>query len=145
MKDLWLSLLYKGDINMASKERVQTILKNVCKLNYWFAKEMFECEKMVKREKENLKAMEKSNDLIISVSGSEHNRDVMKSLLKDTVTIIDFLRIEENVVYLQEWQIKGVEAMFQQCKVDECIPYDLPGAIMAALGMWDELSEILNK
>lgn len=129
---------------MASKDRVQTILKNICKLNYWFAKEMFECEEAMKKEKELIKQAEKRNDCVCVICVAEHNRDVMKDCPKDTVTIIDFLRDEENVKYLEEWQIKSVEAMFQQCKEDKCIPYDLPGAIMAALGMWDELREALK-
>ena len=130
---------------MASKDRVQTILKNVCKLNYWFAKEMFECEEAMKKEKELIKQAEKRNDCVCVICVAEHNRDVMKGRLKDTVTIINYLCDKENVEYLEEWQIKGVEAMFQQCKEDKCIPYDLPGAIMAALGMWDELREALKK
>lgn len=130
---------------MANKERVQTILKNVCKLNYWFTKEMLKCEEEMEKEKELIKQAEKRNDCVCVICVTEHNRDFMKECLKDTVTIIDFLRDKENVEYLEEWQIKGVEAMFQQCKEDKCIPYDLPGAIMAALGMWDELREALKK
>lgn len=126
---------------MASKERVQLILKNVCKLNYWFAKEMFECEEEMEKEKELIKQAEKRNDCVCVICVAEHNRDFMKDCLKDTVTIINYLCDKENVEYLEEWQIKGVEAMFQQCKEDKCIPYELPGAIMAALGMWDELKE----
>lgn len=130
---------------MANKERVQLILKNVYKLNYWFTKEMFEQEKAMEKEKELIKQAEKRNDFAFVVCTAEHNRDFMKDCLKDTATIIDYLRDKENVEYLEEWQIKGVEAMFQQCKEDKCIPYDLPGAIMAALGMWDELREALKK
>lgn len=130
---------------MASKERVQLILKNVCKLNYWFATEMFECEEEMEKEKELIKQAEKRNDCVCVICVSEHNRDIMKDCLKDTVTIIDFLRDKENVKYLEEWQIKAVEAMFQQCKEDKCIPYDLPGAIMAVFGMWDELRKTLNE
>lgn len=130
---------------MASKERVQLILKNVCKLNYWFAKEMLECEEKMEKEKELIKQAEKRNDCVCVICVAEHNRDIMKDCLKDTATIIDFLRDKENVKYLEEWQIKAVEAMFQQCKEDKCIPYDLPGAIMAVFGMWDELSEIFKK
>lgn len=130
---------------MASKERVQTILKNVCKLNYWFAKEMFEYEEAMKREKELIKQVEKRDDCTFVICTAESNRDFMKNRLKETVKIIDFLRDKENVEYLEEWQIKAVEAMFQQCKEDKCIPYDLPGAIMAVFGMWDELSEIFKK
>lgn len=130
---------------MANKERVQLILKNVYKLNYWFTKEMFECEKEMKKEEELIKQVEKRNDFAFVICVAEHNRDFMKDCLKDTATIIDFLRDKENVEYLEEWQIKGVEAMFQQCKEDKCIPYELPGAIMAALGMWDELREAIKK
>lgn len=39
----------------------------------------------------------------------------------------------------------GAEAMFNQCSEDGIIPFDLPGALMAVLGMWNELENSFKK
>lgn len=64
---------------------------------------------------------------------------MLKSCMKDTVAILNFLRKEENWEYLEPWQMVGAEAMFNQCSEDNVIPFDLPAALMSVLGMWDEL------
>lgn len=73
------------------------------------------------------------------VSAAEGNAKCMKSCMKDTVAILNFLRKEENWEYLEPWQMAGAEAMFNQCSKDNVIPFDLPAALMSVLGMWDEL------
>lgn len=67
----------------------------------------------------------------------------MQNCLKATNEVIDYLRKKENAEYLEIWQLDGVNAMLDICKVE--IPYDLPYALQGALGMWETIEKNLNK
>lgn len=86
-----------------------------------------------------------SGEPVIMISAAEGNAKCMKSCMKDTVEVINFLRNKENLEYLEPWQLAGAEAMFNQCSEDNVIPFDLPAALMAVLGMWNELEDSFKK
>lgn len=129
---------------MTDKERVKKLTDKLYKLNYWFCNEMLEEERRVAEFEKACEKAKESGEPTIIVSGSAHNAECMKSCMKDTVEVINFLRNEENVEYLETWQVTGVEAIFNQCHEDSVIPFDLPAALMAILGMWEKLEERLK-
>lgn len=126
---------------MANKDGVKQLLDKVYKLNYWFCNEMLMEEHHVAEFEEACKKASESSEPVIMISGATGNMQCMKNCMKDTVAVINFLRNKENLQYLESWQLAGVEAMFNQCSEDNVIPFDLPAAIMAVLGMWNELEE----
>lgn len=124
---------------MVDKDRIKKLLDRVYRLNYWFCNEMLIDEQHAAEFEEACKKANDSGEPVIMVSAAEGNAKCMKSCMKDTVAILNFLRKEENWEYLEPWQMAGAEAMFNQCSKDNVIPFDLPAALMSVLGMWDEL------
>lgn len=130
---------------MVDQDRVKKLLDKVYKLNYWFCNEMFTAEQHVAEFEETCKKAKESDTPTIIVSGAAGNAKCMKNCMKDTVDIINFLHNKKNLEYLEPWQMAGAEAMFNQCSEDGIIPFDLPGALMAVLGMWNELENSFKK
>lgn len=64
------------------------------------------------------------------ISTAENNARVMKSCMKEAA---EFLRDEKNDV--EEWQLAGINAMFDQCNKENMVPYDMPTAIKGLLCM----------
>ena len=124
---------------MVDNDRIKKLLDKVYRLNYWFCNEMLIDEQHAAEFEEACKKANESGEPVIMVSTAEGNAKCMKSCMKDTVAILNFLRKEENWEYLEPWQMAGAEAMFNQCSEDNVIPFDLPAALMSVLGMWDEL------
>lgn len=126
---------------MANKDRVKQLLDKIYKLNYWFCNEMLTEEQHITEFEEACKKAGESSEPVIMISGATGNVQCMKDCMKDTVAVINFLRNKENLEYLEPWQLAGAEAMFNQCSENNVIPFDLPAALMAVLGMWDELKD----
>lgn len=130
---------------MVDNSRIKKLLENLYKLNYWFSNEMLEEEKKVKEFEKACEEAKKSDSLVMVISGAPGNVKCMKGCMEDTVKVINFLRDKKNHEYIEPWQMAGAEAMFNQCSEDDVIPFDLPGALMAVLGMWNELEEAFKK
>lgn len=100
---------------MVDKDRIKKLLDKVYRLNYWFCNEMLIDEQHAAKFEEACKKANESGEPVIMVSAAEGNAKCMKSCMKDTVAILNFLRKEENWEYLEPWQMAGAEAMFNQC------------------------------
>lgn len=113
----------------------QRVIKRMYRLVYFFADSMLNEEEAGKSEEAAFeKAREESPDkLIIHLSAHESNANVMKQCLTDSRDIIKFLRNEKNDV--EEWQLQGINAMFDSCNEENIVPYDLPWAIHGVLCM----------
>ena len=111
------------------------VIKRMYRLVYFFADSMLNEEEAGKREEAAFeKAREESPDkLIIHLSAHESNANVMKQCLTDSRDIIKFLKNEKNDV--EEWQLQGINAMFDSCNEENIVPYDLPWAIHGVLCM----------
>lgn len=130
---------------MVDNDRVKKLLEKLYKLNYWFCNEMMEDEAEVKEFEKACEEAKKTDSPVMIISAAPGNVKCMKGCMEDTVKVINFLRNKENQEYIEPWQMAGAEAMFNQCSEDGVIPYDLPGALMAVLGMWNELEEAFKK
>ena len=116
-------------------ENRQKAIKRMYKLVYWFADEMFkeeDAEKIEAAEFER-KCKEEPDKLQIRVSVHDNNAMVMKDRMREARDAAEFLRDKENDI--EEWQIAGINAMFDQCNTEKIIPYDLPTAIKGLLCM----------
>ena len=58
---------------------------------------------------------------------------IMKSCMKEAREAAEFLRDEKNDI--EEWQLAGINAMFDQCNKENMVPYDMPTAIKGLLCM----------
>ena len=106
-------------------ENRQKAIKRMYKLVYWFADEMFkeeDAEKIEAAEFER-KSKEEPDKLQIRVSVHDNNAMVMKDCMREARDAAEFLRDKENDI--EEWQIAGINAMFDQCNTEKIIPYDL--------------------
>lgn len=130
---------------MVDNDRVKKLLERLYKLNYWFCNEMMENEAKVKEFEKACEEAKNSDSPVMVISGAPGNVECMKGCMEDTVKVINFLRNKDNLEYIEPWQMAGAEAMFNQCSEDGVIPFDLPGALMAVLGMWNELEEAFKK
>ena len=130
---------------MVDKDRVKKLLDKVYRLNYWFCNEMLTEEQHMAEFEDACKKATESGEPVIMISAASGNAQCMKNCMKDTVEVINFLRNKENLEYLEPWQLAGAEAMFNQYSEDNVIPFDLPAALMAVLGMWNELEDSFKK
>lgn len=117
-----------------SKKRRKAI-KRLYKLLYWFADEMLNEEDAEKRETAVFEEQQKKepDKLQMRVSAHDNNASIMKDCIRETRDAAEFLKSGENDV--EEWQIAGINAMFDQCIEERIIPYDLPAAIKGLLCM----------
>lgn len=113
----------------------QKTIKRMYELVYWFADEMLNEEDAEKREAAEFEEQRKKepDKLQIRVSAHDNNARVMKDCIREARDAAEFLRNRENDI--EEWQIAGINAMFDQCNKESIIPYDLPTAIKGLLCM----------
>ncbi len=116
-------------------ESRQKAIKRMYKLLYWFADEMLNEEDAEKREMAEFKKQceTRPDKLQCRVSAHDNNVRVMKDCIRETRDAAEFLKNGENDI--EEWQIAGINAMFDQCNAEKIIPYDLPTAIKGLLCM----------
>lgn len=116
-------------------ENRQKTIKRMYKLVYWFADEMLSEEDAEEREAAEFERQckEEPDKLQCRVSAHDNNVRVMKECMREARDAAEFLRNKENDV--EEWQIAGINAMFDQCNAEKIIPYDLPSAIKGLLCM----------
>lgn len=116
-------------------ESRQKAIKRMYKLVYWFADEMLKEEDAEEKEAAEFKKQceEESDKLQYRVSAHDNNARVMKDCMREARDAAEFLRDKESDI--EEWQIAGINAMFDQCNTEKIIPYDLPTAIKGILCM----------
>ncbi len=110
-------------------------IKRMYALVYWYVDEMLKEEDAEKREKEEFKKqLEAEPDkLQCRISAHDNNARVMKTCIREARDAIKFLINSENDI--EEWQISGINAMFDQCNIENIVPYDMPTAIKGLLCM----------
>ena len=125
----------KADEKVELSENRKKAIKRLYKLVYWFADEMLNEEDTEKREAAEFEEQRKKepDKLQIRVSAHDNNARVMKDCIREARDAAEFLKSGENDV--EEWQIAGINAMFDQCNEERIIPYDLPTAIKGLLCM----------
>lgn len=69
------------------------------------------------------------------VDCSENNVRCMKNCLKSCQRVHKY--IQKNPEEIEEWQIAGINAMFDQANKEGIVPYDLPYAIEGILLILD--------
>lgn len=85
------------------------------------------------KEKEAFEKAKETGELVMMISTAENNARVMKSCMKEAREAAEFLRDEKNDI--EEWQLAGINAMFDQCNKENMVPYDMPTAIKGLLCM----------
>lgn len=116
-------------------ESCKKAIKRMYKLVYWFADEMLKYEDMEERERAEFERQRKEEPekQIFMVSTSGNNAKVMKDCMREARDAAEFLKDRENDI--EEWQLAGINGMFDQCNTEKIIPYDLPTAIKGLLCM----------
>lgn len=114
-------------------ENREKAIKKTKNLAYWFMGEMLKEEERGEKEKETFEKAKEAGELVVMISTAENNARVMKSCMKEAREAAEFLRDEKNDV--EEWQLAGINAMFDQCNKENMVPYDMPTAIKGLLCM----------
>ena len=104
-------------------ENREKAIKRTKNLAYWFMGEMLKEEERGEKEKEAFEKAKEAGELVVMISTAENNAR----------EAAEFLRDEKNDV--EEWQLAGINAMFDQCNKENMVPYDMPTAIKGLLCM----------
>ncbi|MDO4266411.1 MAG: hypothetical protein Q4C63_08145 [Eubacteriales bacterium] len=113
----------------------QKAIKRLYKLVYWFVDEMLNEEDAEVKEAAEFEKQckEEPDKLQYRVSAHSHNAEVMKDCMREARDAAEFLKNKENDI--EEWQVAGINAMFDRCNAEKIIPYDLPTAVKGLLCM----------
>ena len=84
------------------------------------------------QEREACKKAEESGEFTIMVLTGEQNAKVMLDCMKDMKEAIDFMNNTDRDV--ENWQLAGINAMFDQCNSEGIIPFDIGTAVCGILG-----------
>ncbi len=114
-------------------ENRERAIKRMKNLAYWFMGEMLKEEERGEKEKEAFEKAKEAGKQVIMVSTAENNTRVMKECMKEARDAAEFLKDEKNDI--EEWQVAGINAMFDQCNKENIVPYDMPTAIKGLLCM----------
>ena len=74
----------------------------------------------------------KSGELKITVLTGDWNAKVMMDCMKETRKAIEYMKNDDNDI--EEWQLAGINAMFDTVNATGNLPFDLPTAICGILG-----------
>lgn len=109
------------------------VLKRIHRLTAWFAEEMLDQEEQGRKVREEFeKACAKETEKqMLMVDCFTGNAECMKNCMKASVKAAKFIRDKENEV--EDWQIAGINAMFDKVNESKTIPFDLPYAINGIL------------
>ncbi len=128
---------------MVAKERIKAVVDELLQYHFWFSNEMLKEEEKAKAFDEACREVDRTGISFVAVSGAHGNASCMKGCMKDTVTVINYLKKKSNWEDIETWQIAGAEAILKQCKEDKVIPFDLPGTLMGVFGMWEEIKKVI--
>ena len=120
---------------MKENETMKYVEKCLYELSYYFSKEMRKEEKEQQERAEEIKkeAAKKGEPAIIVIVPT--NIKCMRKCLDETNAIIDYIKDDETRKYVEEWQLAGINAMFDQCNKENMVPYNMPTAIKGLLCM----------
>lgn len=109
----------KAEEKVELSENRKKAIKRLYKLVYWFADEMLNEEDAEKREAAEFEEQRKKepDKLQFRVSVHDNNARVMKHCIREARDAAEFLKSGENDV--EEWQIAGINAMFDQCNEEK--------------------------
>ena len=114
-------------------ENREKAIRRMKNLAYWFMGEMLKEEERGEKEKEAFEKAKETRELVVMISTAENNARVMKDCMKEAREAAEFLKDEKNDI--EEWQLAGINAMFDQCNKENIVPYDMPTAIKGLLCM----------
>lgn len=119
-------------------EALKKMSTRIQKLGFWFAGEMLDEEEKGKENRRNFEKAKAENPdtMVVAVDCSENNVRVMKDCLKSCQRAYKY--IQKNRKEIEEWQIAGINAMFDQANKEGIVPYDLPYAIEGILLILDQ-------
>ena len=114
------------------------VLKRIHRLTAWFAEEMIDQEEHGRKAKEEFEkaCAEDPGKHIVLVDCSSGNAECMKNCMKASIKAAKYIRDKENDV--EDWQITGINAMFDKVNESKTIPFDLPYAINGILLILEE-------
>lgn len=109
------------------------VLKRIHRLTAWFAEEMIDQEEKGRKAREEFEkaCAAEPEKQIVMVFCSDGNAECMKNCMKASIKAAKFIRDKENEV--EDWQIAGINAMFDKANESQTIPFDLPYAINGIL------------
>lgn len=107
----------------AGKKRA---LERLYKLSYWFSNEMLNYIAEEEQFSRKCKEAEEKGESVIMVSAATNNKKCMQHCLQATNEAINYIRKKDNEQFLELWQLDGINAMFDRCKKENEIPFDLP-------------------
>ena len=84
-------------------------------------------------ERKACEEAEKNNDPVVMVLTGETNARMTLEYMKEIRKCINFMNDEKNEV--EDWQLAGINAMFDQVNEDKFVPFDLAYAISGILGI----------
>ena len=123
----------KEEISEEKIEKLKSTATRIQKLGFWFAGEMLDEEDQGRKNREQYEKEKAENPdkLVVMVDASENNVRCMKECLKSCRR--SYQHICKNKGDIEEWQIAGINAMFDQTNKEGIVPYDLPYAIEGIL------------
>jgi len=110
------------------KETLKRMKMALANLSIEYMNDLEEAE----QEREACKKAEESGELTIIVLTGEQNAAVMLECMKDMKEAIDFMSNTDNDE--ENWQLAGINAMFDQCNTECIVPFDIGTAVCGILG-----------
>ena len=107
-------------------------LERMCKLMSVMTLEYLADLEKAEEEREACEEAEKNDDPVVIVLTGKTNAQMMLEYMKELRKGIKFMKDEENEV--ENWQLAGINAMFDQVNEDKCVPFDIVYAIGGILG-----------
>lgn len=135
--NIWIEQETEPEVAPEKMEALKKISTRIQKLGFWFAGAMLDDEEKGEENRRNFEKAKAENPdtLVFAVDCSENNVRVMKDCLKSCQRAHKY--IQKNQEEIEEWQIAGINAMFDQANKEGIVPYDLPYAIEGILLILD--------
>lgn len=135
--NIWIEQETEPEVTPEKTEALKKMSTRIQKLGFWFAGEMLDDEEKGKENRRNFEKekVENPDTLVMMVDCSENNVRCMKNCLKSCQRVHKY--IQKNPEEIEEWQIAGINAMFDQANKEGIVPYDLPYAIEGILLILD--------
>lgn len=115
-----------------TEERCQ-VIRRIRRLTAWFAEEMMDQEEKGRKAREEFEkaCAGEPGKQILMVDCHTGNAKCMKDCMKACIRADRYIRDKENEV--DDWQLAGINAMFDKANENRTIPFGLPYAINGIL------------
>jgi uncharacterized UPF0160 family protein len=97
-----------------------------------FSMEYLDDLQKAEKEREICEKAKESDTQVCIVLTGKQNAEVMLECMKDMKKAIEFMTNADNDV--ENWQLAGINAMFDQCNAEHIIPFDIGTAVCGILG-----------